>query len=85
MKKISEDLKAKHRSILIQEAMSGEIQKDILPDSALDFSGELIANYSARTRIFLDSFLAHMIMYDHRDNISGAYKIRNRGECYGAG
>jgi len=80
MSKISEDLKEMHRKALIQEAMSGKIQKDILPNSAFDFSGELIANYSARTRIFMDSFLAHMIMYDHRDNMSEAYKMLKRKE-----
>lgn len=79
MSKVSEDLKTVHRRILIQEAMNGKIQKDILPNSAFNFSGQLIASYSARTRIFLDSVLAHMIMYDHKDDLSAAYKVLNRG------
>lgn len=79
MSKYSEDLKTVHRNILIQEALSGKIKKDILPNSAFDFSGELIANYSARTRIFMESVLAHMIMHGHKDDASEAYKMLNRG------
>ena len=79
MEKFSEDLKTVHRQILIQEALSGRIQKDTLPNSAFDFSGELIANYSARTRIFMDSGLAHMIMYNHADCLGHVRKLLNRG------
>lgn len=79
MAKISEDLKTVHRRVLIQEALNGKIQKDILSNSAFDFSGELIANYSARTRIFMDSGLAHMIMYHHAERLDSAYQLLNRG------
>lgn len=79
MSKNLEDLKAIHRKALIQEALGGKIRRDTLPNSAFDFSGELVAAYSARTRIFLDSVLAHMIMQNHMDNCSEACKILNRG------
>lgn len=79
MGKTSENLKTVHRRVLIWEALNGKIRRDTLPNSAFAFSGELIANYSARTRIFMDSGLAHMIMYHHADRLGDADKLLSRG------
>lgn len=70
MSRITEDLKAVHRRMLIREVTDGKIKKDVLPNSAYVFSGALLADYSARTRVFMDSTLAHMIMKNHVDNVS---------------
>lgn len=79
MNKLFEDLKSSHRSTLIQEALEGKIKKDTLPNSAFDFSGPLLADYSSRTKIFMDSVLAHMIMNNHKDKVKNIYNAMNRG------
>ncbi len=79
MGELYEDLKESHRRILIQEVLDGKIKKDTLPNSAFDFSGSLLASYSSRTRIFMDSVLAHMIMDNHKDKVNSIYDAMNRG------
>lgn len=79
MGELYDDLKGYHRMVLIQEALEGKIKKDTLPNSAFDFSGSLLASYSSRTRIFMDSVLAHMIMDNHKDNVNRIYDAMNRG------
>lgn len=78
MNKLDDDLKRSHRRILIQEALDGKIKKDTLPNSAFEFSGSLLATYSSRTRIFMNSVLAHMIMDNHKDKVNSIYDAMNR-------
>ena len=79
MNKHFEDRKESHRIMLIQEALDGKIKRDTSPNSAYDFSGSLLANYAARSRIFMNSVLAHMIMYNHKDEINNLYQTMGRG------
>lgn len=75
MSKPYENLKRSHREVLIQEALDGKIKKDTLPNSAFVFSGSLLADYSSRTKIFMDSVLAHMIMSNHKDMVNSTYDV----------
>ena len=79
MNKLIEDLKESHRKMLIQEALDGKIPKDTLPNSAFEFSGSLLADYASRTRTFLSSVLAHMIMSNHKDEVNNIYNLMSRG------
>ena len=79
MIKLYQDLKESHRNMLIQEALEGKIRKDTLPNSAYEFSGSLLAGYASRTRIFMSSVLAHMIMDNHRDKVNDLYNVMGRG------
>ena len=79
MNKHFEDLKESHRRILIQEAQEGKIERDTLPNSAYAFSGSLLAGYAARSRIFMASVLAHMIMENHKDKTPDFYRVTGRG------
>ena len=79
MSKLHDDLKCSHRKMLIQEALEGKIKKDTLPNSAFEFSGSLLADYAARTRTFMSSVLAHMIMYNHNDEVNSIYNLMSRG------
>lgn len=47
---------------LMQEVMSGELQKDTLPNSALSFSGEQQALYFSNLRRNLQSDMAKIVM-----------------------
>lgn len=78
MNELIEDLKESHRRELIQEALEGKIKRDTLPNSAYTFSGSLLANYAAKSKIFMDSVLAYMIMDNHKEEFSDLYQVINR-------
>lgn len=48
--------------VLVNEILSGEYPKDILPNSALGFSGEHQALYFSNFRRNLQSDMAHAVM-----------------------
>lgn len=54
---------------LIQEIMSGELKRDVLPnDNGYEFSGELQAMYFSRLRRNMASIMAHKVMHEFQDN-----------------
>lgn len=52
---------------LIEEIMNGEYMRDVLPESAFDFSGECQAQYFSHLRKNLESDTAHSVMTVHQD------------------
>lgn len=48
---------------LLNEILSGEIQKDVLLNSSYDFAGEVVADYFERTLTFMNTTLGRKIMY----------------------
>lgn len=59
--KIKNDLKTED---LIQEVLSGEYKKDVLPNSALEFTGEHQAMYFSNMRRNIISDMAYSVIND---------------------
>lgn len=64
------------RNKVLQVGVGGAGKVSELSEDAKTIT-QLIASYSARTRIFMESVLAHMIMYDHKDIIRVKRSLTN--------
>ena len=71
IKNINKQINQKqHRSLLLQEGLSGVTIKDTLPDTSLPVTHEFEAMYFKCARDFLRTSLAHNILCEYQDNIT---------------
>lgn len=56
-----------HRSLLLQEGLSGVTIKDTLPDTSLPLTHESETMYFKCARDFLNTSLAYFILHEHQD------------------
>ena len=56
-----------HRSLLLQEGLSGVTIKDTLPDTSLPLTHESEVMYFICARNFLNTSLAHFILHENQD------------------